>query len=65
MAFYALSAFIDRLLEADPGNHELRAEAMARFELTVRRAQAGEAVVTEDAVEELALFWVASDGCMR
>ena len=65
MAFYALSVFVDRLLEADPGNRELRAETMARFELTVRRVQGGQPVVAEDAVEELALFWVASDGCMR
>ena len=67
LAFYSLAAFvqtgIDRASADAPA--EGLAAATARFEATIRRALAGEAVVASDAVEELALFWVASDGCMR
>ena len=67
LAFYSLAAFvqtgIDRASADAPA--EGLAAATARFEATIRRALAGEAVVATDAVEELALFWVASEGCMR
>ena len=67
MAFYALSAFVQSGLDAatEDTEGESLQSAMARFEQTVRRVLAGESVTPTDPVEELAIFWVVSDGCMR
>ena len=67
MAFYALSAFVQSGLDAatEDAKGESLGSAMARFEQTVRRVLAGESVTPIDPVEELAIFWVVSDGCMR
>lgn len=67
MAFYSLSAIVqDGLDSAAPeADGETLDSAVARFEVTVRRALAGEAVVPGDPIEQLALLWIASDGCMR
>lgn len=67
MAFYSLSAIVQDGL--DSASAELAGEtldsAVARFEATVRLALKGETIAEPDPIEELALFWVASDGCMR
>lgn len=67
MAFYSLSAIVQDGLDSASGGvpAESLDAAVARFEVAVRLALAGETLTDPDPIEELALFWVASDGCMR
>lgn len=67
MAFYSLSAIVQQGLDTAPAGSEgeTLAEAAIRFANTIRAAAAGEAIQPSDPIEELALLWVASDGCMR
>lgn len=67
LAFYSLSAFVQTGIDSaeDGQPPESLEAAMRRFDRTVRRALANETVTPADAIEELALFWVATDGCMR
>ena len=67
MAFYSLSAIVQDGLDsaAAESTPESGDSAVARFEQTVRCLVAGELVTAPNPIEELAMLWVASDGCMH